>query len=180
MVDEQQQPGTKEISPSQLIDLLNEDLSREYQAMIVCVLHSQVINEATAYRDIAEALDEQAQKELQHALIIGDQIQALGGLPEIKPEMVKTSDSTEQMLRFKFENGNETIRNYRERVRQYEALGEHAMAKQICEILACELHHQIELATALGNHLADVPLQEIGNRMRGKPDTGETTRLSPP
>jgi bacterioferritin len=159
MADEQQQPGTKEISPSQLIDLLNKDLSRECQAMIICVVHSQMTNETAGYRDIAKGLEKHAQKELQHALIIGDQIQALGGIPEIKPEMVKTSDSTEQMLRFKFENGNETIRNYRERVRQYEALGEHAMAKQICEILACELHHQIELATALGNHLADVPLQ---------------------
>lgn len=138
MADDKQQPGAMEISPGQLIDLLNEDLSREYQAIMICTVHSQMINGAAAYRNIANGLEQHVQEELQHALIIGDQIHSLGGIPEIGPKLVKTSDNTEQMLRVELENGNETIRNYRERVGQCEALGEHAMAAQICEIRAYE------------------------------------------
>jgi bacterioferritin len=158
MADDKQQPGAKEISPGQLIEMLNEDLSRECQAIIICRVHSQMINGAAAYRKIAKGLEQHAQEELQHALIIGDQIHSLGGIPQIRPKLVKTSDNTEQMLRFELENGYETIRNYRERVRQCEALGEHAMAEQIGEILLYEQQHQIELATALGKRVSDVTL----------------------
>jgi bacterioferritin len=149
MSDDKQQPGATGISPGQLIELLNEDLSREYQAIMICTVHSQMINGAAAYRNIADGLDQHAQEELQHALIIGDQIHSLGGIPEIRPKLVKTSDNTEQMLRFEFENGNETIRNYRERVGQCEVLGQHAMAAQIGEILAYEQQHYTGPATAL-------------------------------
>jgi bacterioferritin len=158
MEDEQQQPGATEISPSQLIDLLNEDLARECQALIICRVHSQMINGDAAYRNIAKGLEQHAQEELQHALIIGDQIHSLGGIPQISPKLFKTSDNTEQMLRFELENGYETIRNYRERVRQCEALGKRVMAEQISEILVYELQHQIELATALGKRVPDVTL----------------------
>ena len=158
MSDDKQQPDATEISPGQLIELLNEDLSREYQAIMICTVYSQMINGAAAYRNIAKGLEQHAQEELQHALVLGDQIHALGGIPEIRPKLVKTSDNTEQMLRFELENGNETIRNYRERVGQCEALGEHAMAAQICEILAYEQQHHIELATALGNRVPDITL----------------------
>jgi bacterioferritin len=157
MADDKQQPGATEISPGQLIEMLNEDLSREGQAIIICRVHSQMINGAAAYRKIAKGLEQHAQEELQHALI-GDQIHSLGGIPQIRPKLVKTSDNTEQMLRFELENGYETIRNYRERVRQCEALGEHAMAEQIGEILLYEQQHQIELATALGKRVSDVTL----------------------
>ena len=156
MSDDKQQPVGTEISPGQLIELLNEDLSREYQALMICTVYSQMISGAAAYRNIARGLEQHAQEELQHALVLGDQIHALGGIPEIRPKLVKTSDNTEQMLRFELENGNETIRNYRERVGQCEALGEHAMAAQICEILAYEQQHHVELATALGEPVPDI------------------------
>jgi bacterioferritin len=60
------------------------------------------------------------------------------------------------MLRFDLENENETIRNYRERVRQCEALGEFALAEQIRQILVEEQDHQIDLATALGVNVPNV------------------------
>jgi bacterioferritin len=152
MADDKQQPGATEITQGQLVALLNEDLSREYQAIIICTVHSQMINRAAACRNITKGLEQHAQEELQHALIIGDQIHALGGIPEIRPGLVKAPDDTAQLLRFELENGNETIRNYRERVRQCEALGEHTMAAQLCEMLVYEEQHHIELATALTAH----------------------------
>jgi bacterioferritin len=132
-----------------LIDLLNEDLAREYQAIIAYVVYSQVLKGA-AYMAIAQELEVHAKQELDHALIIAKQIDYLGGTPTVVPRPVKLSDKPEALLRFDLENETETIRHYRARVRQCEALGEFAMAEHIREILKAEQEHQIDLATALG------------------------------
>ncbi len=141
------------LTREQLVRLLNEDLAREYQAIIAYVIYSQVLKGAQ-YMNIAAELETHAQEELQHALIISKQIDYLGGMPTATSLPVRTSEVAEEMLRFDLDNENETIRNYRERVRQCEALGEYAMAEQIREILVQEQEHQIDLATALG---IDVP-----------------------
>ncbi len=144
------------ITREQLIALLNEDLSREYQAIIAYVNYSQVLNGA-AYMNIAAELAVHAHEELEHALIIADQIDYLGGVPTVAPKEVKTSSNNDEMLRFDLDNENETIRNYRRRVKQCDELGEFAVAEHIREILVQEQDHQHALATALG---IDVP--EIG------------------
>jgi bacterioferritin len=141
------------ISRERLIELLNEDLAREYQAIIAYVVYSQVIKGAQ-YMTIAEELEVHAKEELEHALMISKQIDYLGGMPTVRPKEVRVSDKAEDMLRFDLENENETVAHYRERVRQAEALGEFALAEQIREILVQEQEHQIDLATALG---VDVP-----------------------
>lgn len=138
-----------------LVKLLNEDLAREYQAIIAYVVYSQVLKGAP-YMNIAAELEKHAAEELQHAIIVANQIDYLGGMPSVVPKPVKTSEKAEQMLRFDLENENETIRNYRERVRQCDALGEFAMAEHIREILVQEQDHQIALATALGIDAPDV------------------------
>jgi bacterioferritin len=140
------------ISREQLIELLNDDLRREYQAVIAYVVYSQVLKGAQ-YMEIAKELKVHAGEELEHALIIAQQIDYLGGAPAVTPHEVKTSDKAEDMLRFDLENENETIRNYRQRVKQCEALGEYAMAEHIRSILVQEQEHQIDLATALGEEV---------------------------
>jgi bacterioferritin len=147
--------GAARISREQLIELLNEDLAREYQAIIAYVVYSQTLKGA-AYMSIAQELEKHAKEELEHALIVAKQIDYLGGTPNVTPKEVKLSDDAEEMLRFDLENENETVRNYRERVRQCEALGEFAMAEHIREILVNEQEHQIDLATALGEDVPDV------------------------
>ncbi|MCE9530344.1 MAG: ferritin-like domain-containing protein [Planctomycetes bacterium] len=137
------------VGRQQLIDLLNEDLSREYQAIIGYVVYSQLIK-GPEYMKIAAELEVHAAEELQHALAIAKQIDYLGGMPTVTPKPVKTSHVAEEMLRFDLDNETETIKHYRERVRQCEALGEYAMAEHIRAILVQEQDHQIELATALG------------------------------
>ena len=138
-----------------LIALLNEDLSREYQAIIAYVAYSQMLKGA-AYMSIAQELEVHAAEELQHALIIAKQIDYLGGTPTVTPQPVKLSEKADDLLRFDLENEAATIRNYRARVRQCEALGEFAMAEHIREILKQEQEHQIELATALGEDAPDM------------------------
>jgi bacterioferritin len=137
------------VTREKLIDLLNEDLSREYQAIIAYVNYSQVLKGAQ-YMSIAKELEQHAREELDHALAIAKQIDYLGGMPSVTPKPVKTSEKAEDMLRFDLDNETETIKNYRERVRQCEALGEFALAEQIRQILVQEQEHQIDLATALG------------------------------
>ncbi len=146
-------------SRQELIRLLNEDLAREYQAIIAYVVYSQVLKGA-AYMNIAAELEKHAAEELQHALIISKQIDYLGGMPTVTPKGVQTSEDATAMLEFDLDNENETIRNYRERVRQCEALGEYAMAEHIREILVNEQEHQIDLATALGREVPDVTSAE--------------------
>jgi bacterioferritin len=143
------------ISRDKLADLLNEDLSREYQAIIAYVVYSQVLKGAE-FMSIAEQLESHAQEELQHALIISRQIDYLGKMPTGTPKPVRTSEDAREMLRFDLNNENDTIRNYRERIRQCEALGEFAMAEQIRQILVQEQDHQIDLATALGEEVPDL------------------------
>jgi bacterioferritin len=140
------------ISRDRLAELLNEDLAREYQAIIAYVVYSQVLKGAE-YMSIAAQLETHAHQELEHALIISRQIDYLGKMPAVTPKPVRTSEDAREMLRFDLENENETVRNYRERVRQCEALGEFAMAEQIRKILVNEQDHQIDLATALGEEV---------------------------
>jgi bacterioferritin len=137
------------LTRERLVALLNEDLSREYQAIIAYVVYSQVIKGAE-FMKIAAELEVHAGEELAHALIISKQIDYLGGEPTVSAKAVRMSEKARDLLRFDLENETETIRHYRERVRQCEALGEFAMAEQIRGILVNEQDHQIELATALG------------------------------
>ena len=143
------------ITRKQLIELLNEDLSREYQAIIAYVNYSQVLKGA-AYMNIARELEVHAGEELAHALTIAKQIDYLGGMPTVVAKPVKISEKPEEMLRFDLDNENVTIANYRVRVRQCEALGEYALAENIRQILVQEQEHQVDLATALGVDVPDV------------------------
>ena len=147
--------GEAEITREGLVKLLNEDLAREYQAIIAYVVYSQVLKGAE-YMTIAAELELHAAEELQHALIIAKQIDYLGGMPVTTAKAVRTSPRAEDMLRFDLDSENETIRNYRERVRQCEALGEYALAEHIRDILVNEQEHQIDLATALGKDVPEV------------------------
>ena len=146
---------SKAISRDRLAELLNEDLAREYQAIIAYVVYSQVLKGAE-YMSIADQLEKHAQQELQHALTISRQIDYLGKMPTVTPKPVKVSEHAKEMLRFDLDNENETVRQYRERIRQCEAIGEFAMAEQIRTILVQEQDHQIDLATALGVEVPDM------------------------
>jgi bacterioferritin len=137
------------ITREKLIELLNEDLAREYQAIIAYVVYSQVLKGAE-YMAIANELEVHAGEELQHALTISKQIDYLGGMPTVTSKPVKSSAKAKDMLRFDLDDETATIKAYRERVRQCEALGEYAMAEEIRQILVQEQEHQIDLATALG------------------------------
>jgi len=137
------------LTRNQLIENLNEDLAREYQAIIAYVNYSQVLK-AAAYMNIADELAVHATEELAHALKISNAIDYLGGMPTVQPKPVRTSEKAEEMLRFDLENEKETISQYRRRLKQAEELNEYALSETIRTILIDEQDHLVSLATALG------------------------------
>lgn len=137
------------VDRKQLIALLNEDLAREYQAIIAYVAYSQILKGAE-FMNIAEELEVHAAEELAHALTISKQIDYLGGIPTVVPKAVKISEKPRDLLKFDLDNEAETIKQYRTRVRQCEALGEFAISEHIREILKQEQEHLTDLASALG------------------------------
>ena len=150
---------THTITRERLASLLNEDLAREFQAVISYVTYSQVIKGAQ-YMKIASELELHAVEELQHAMMLSKQIDYLGAIPITTPLPVRMSDKPDDLLRFDLESENETVRNYRERVRQAESLGEYALADVIRRILGQEQEHQIDLASALN---IEVPREGLGS-----------------
>jgi bacterioferritin len=148
--DQQRQQKIKE-----LIAALNDDLAREYQAIIAYTVYSNVLKGAQ-WMSIAGELKTHAAQELQHALTIADQIDYLGGMPTNTPKPVKLSEKPEEMIRFDLDNETETIKNYRQRVRQAEEVGHYALAEALRKIIGQEQEHQHDLATALGIDVPDV------------------------
>ena len=142
------------ITRQQMIQLLNEDLAGEYQAIIAYTVYSQVLKGA-AYTDIARELELHAGEELQHAIKIAKQIDYLGGMPAVTPKPVKTSKDPVEMLRADLENERATVARYRERIRQAESMGEFGLSETLRAIIVQEQEHEIDLAAALG---IDVPL----------------------
>jgi bacterioferritin len=148
MVKEEYKNGSA-ITREQMVQLLNEDLAGEYQAIIAYTVYSQVIKGA-AYTDIARELVTHAGEELQHAIKIAKQIDYLGGMPGVTPKVVKTSSDAVEMLRADLENERATIGRYRERIRQAEAMGEYALSEVLRGIIMQEQEHEIDLSAALG------------------------------
>ena len=139
----------KKISRKQMVDLLNEDLAREYQAIIAYVIYSQTMKGAE-FNHIAQELEKHAGEELAHAIQIANQIDYLNGKPVNRPKEVKVSDKPQEMLRFDLENERQTLINYRQRIRQADAMGEFALGEVLREIIAQEQEHLQDLADALG------------------------------
>jgi bacterioferritin len=161
-------PMTKEntatelkITRQQMIQLLNEDLAGEYQAIIAYTVYSQVLKGA-AYTDIARELEVHAGEELEHAIKIAKQIDYLGGMPCVTPKPVKTSDDPVVMLRADLENERQTVGRYRQRIRQAEAMGEYALSETLRTIIVQEQDHEIDLSAALNIEVP--PAREPGDK----------------
>ena len=161
------------ITRERMIQLLNEDLAGEYQAIIAYTVYSQVLKGA-AYTDIARELEAHAGEELTHAIKIAKQIDYLGGMPGVMPKPVKTSSDPVTMLRADLENERETVGLYRERIRQAEAMGEFALSETLRAIIVQEQEHEIDLSAALDINvpLAKAPASKSNGRSRVKKHHG--------
>ncbi|MGD1088431.1 MAG: ferritin-like domain-containing protein [Verrucomicrobiota bacterium] len=157
----EQTTGELNITREQMIQLLNEDLAGEYQAIIAYTVYSQMLKGA-AYMDIARELELHAAEELQHAIKIAKQIDYLGGMPGVTPKPVKTSSDPVEMLHADLENERTTVGRYRERIQQAEAMGEFALSEILRAIIVQEQEHEIDLSAALDINVP--PAKEPGDK----------------
>ena len=133
----------------ELIQGLQEDLAREYQAIIQYVIYSQVLD-GPQYMDIAGELEVHAHEELDHAIALAKQLDYFGVYPTEKPNKVETPEDAEGMLWADLRAEDKTVAEYRKRIRQAQEIGEFALSETLQEITKQEQDHQIELAAALG------------------------------
>jgi bacterioferritin len=136
-------------SREEIIKGLNEDLAREYKAIIQYVVFSSTLKGAE-YGDIAEQLKEHASQELAHSMEVAKQIDYLGGDPTVESEDAEYSQDSKTMLEIDLRQEQETIKNYRERIRQAERAGEYALSETLRDIIVQEQDHEIDLKDALG------------------------------
>jgi bacterioferritin len=153
-MDQKSTGESSNLTRDHMVELLNDDLAREYQAVIAYTVYSQVLKGAE-YTDIARELQKHAGEELAHAIKIAKQVDYFGGMPVVTPKPVKTSEDPKEMLRADLENERETIKQYRQRIRQAEELQEYALSEVLREIIVQEQDHEMDLCDALG---IDVPL----------------------
>lgn len=137
------------VTREQLIQGLQDDIAREYKAIIQYVIFSQKLDGAQ-YMNIADQLEEHAHQELDHALAIARQLDYFGEYPTHQPMPIAVSEDNDGMLRADLQAEDDTIRHYRERIRQADALGEYALGEVLRTIVRQEQDHQMDLATALG------------------------------
>jgi bacterioferritin len=142
-------PNATPITREEMIKRLNEDLAREYQAIIAYIVYSQTLKGAK-YQHIAQELEKHASEELDHAILIAKQIDYFNGTPVTVPEPVKFSENPDDLLRFDLENERVTILAYRQRIREADAMGEFALSETLREIIVQEQEHLTDLADALG------------------------------
>jgi len=137
------------ITLKKLIDLLNLDLELEYSAAIQYINHSAVMKGA-AFGDVIKEIKLHATQEIQHAMVLSDQIDYLGGSPSVSVGKILTSEDNNQMLRQDLDGEEDAIKRYKLRVEQAEALKEFALAQQLRTILSMEQEHAMDLKQALG------------------------------
>jgi bacterioferritin len=141
--------GASTSSKNEIIKGLNEDLAREYKAIIQYVVFSSTLKGAE-YGDIAEQLKEHASQELAHALEVARQIDYLGGDPTVEVRNAEYSQDSKKMLEIDLLQEQETIKNYKERIKQAESSGEFALSEALRDIIRQEQDHEIDLKDALG------------------------------
>ncbi len=161
------QSSSETTTREELIAGLQADLAREYKAIIQYIIFSQKLDGAR-YMNIADQLEEHAHQELDHALQIARQLDYLGEYPVHEPEKVEVSEENEEMLWIDLRAEDETVKNYRERIRQAESIGEYALAEVLQEIVRQEQDHQIDLATALEVVPDDRKRKAKGSKAAGK------------
>lgn len=136
------------ITMKKLLAELNKDLEWEYAAAIQYVQHAATINGAQ-FDSIQKELLIHAQEEMQHAVMLSEQIDYLGGTPTVDVEKRGISKDSLEMLRQDLDGEINAIARYKERIGQAEALKEYGLRRVLEDILIQEEEHKRDIANAL-------------------------------
>ena len=137
-----------DLTLEQLLDSLNKDLEWEFAAAIQYTQHAAVITGAK-YESTQKELLVHAQEEMQHAVMIAEQIDYLGGTPSIDVEKRETSEDSLEILRQELRGEQNAIDSYKERIAQAEFLREYGLRRVLEDILIQEEEHKRDLLTVV-------------------------------
>jgi bacterioferritin len=138
------------ISKEKLLEELNKDLEWEYAAAIQYIQHASIITGAQ-YDSIIEELILHSQEEMQHALMLSEQIAFLGGTPTVEVENRETSKNSVKMLNQDLAGEETAINRYKERISQAEERREYGLRRILEDILIQEEEHKRDLLTVVGS-----------------------------
>lgn len=133
---------------SALIEKRNEDLSSEYQSIVQYIQHIATVK-GPEFHFITEELANHVGHELQHAKILAQQIDFLGGTPTVKaPDVPDVTDGA-SALRADVELEQRQLDRYRQRVTEANDLGLPDVAEALRPLLQQTQDHVRELQDAL-------------------------------
>lgn len=139
-----------QITKEKLLEELNKDLEWEYAAAIQYVQHATTMT-GPQYESIQKELLVHSQEEMQHAVMLSEQIDYLGGVPTVNVEKREISRDTTEMLRQDMAGEEQAIQSYKERIAQAEALQEYGLRRILEDILIQEEEHKRDLQTVLSD-----------------------------
>ena len=151
------------ITKNILIDLLNMDLELEYSSAIQYINHASIITRQATHWNISKEIAIDALEEMQHAVILANQISHLGGVPSVNVGRVFTSKNETEMLNQDFQSEEDSVRRYKVRVTQAEMLREFALAQHLQFILEMEQEHAMDFKykQCLRQRERNIPIMEI-------------------
>jgi bacterioferritin len=135
------------ITKEELIKELNSDIEKEYAAVIQYVQHASVISGAQ-YESTQKELLVHSQEELQHATILSEQVEFLGGIPTTGVGKVEISDDNLEMLKLDLKREETAVERYKDRIEQAESLREYGLRRILEDILVQEEEHKRDLQAA--------------------------------
>lgn len=143
-----ERPAPRKVTRDELIDLLNDDLAKEFQALVQYVQHAAAMS-GPQYDAIKGELIVHSNEEHAHAISLADQIDFLGGVPGVDVAEAHVSPDSKVMLEQDLEGELDAIARYRERIAQAEMLQEYGLRRALEDILIIEEEHARDLQDAL-------------------------------
>ncbi len=128
------------VTREELIELLNGDLSREYQAIITYIQYAASVT--GPYRtELKNFFASEVPDETMHAQYLADKIAAMGGVPTVAPEAVPQETDVKKMLENIVEAETTARNNYSARAKQADELGEVGLANHLEDMADDESGH---------------------------------------
>ncbi len=136
--------GGTTVDRQTLIEALNGDLAREYQAILMYIQYSAKLT--GPYRDTLRALfQNEIPDEQGHAQMLADKIAYYGGDPTTEAAPVPRADTPREMLENVLEAEKTAIVEYNERIHQAEAFGDVGLRTQLENQVQDETKHMEEV-----------------------------------
>ena len=132
-----------------LVERMNEDLGTELRSIMQYTQHIATVK-GLEVQSILQELRAHLGQELQHAVILAEQIDFLGGVPSVEVPPIPTETETRRALELDLELEQHQLERYRERIDQAIELSLRDVAEALRPLLQQTQEHVRDLKSALG------------------------------